>query len=472
MDATKTVDERTSLLVAQMTVEEKVAQMLGDGEGEPGTLKRYERTGVGSTGMQIATLEDLAQQNALQAAMINSSRLGIPVDFTAETLHSGGHPGCTVFPMPAGQGASWNRTLVHAIAASNALQARASGTNHGLSPVINVATDPRFGRFQEAFGEDPFIVGTMAAAAVRGLQGDDGAGGPGSYLGSPGERIIAQAKHFFAYDYGGRDGAGALLDERSLAEVYGRPWQRAIAEAGLRGAMASHNAVNREPMHGSRRWLTTYLREELGFGNGYIGADSHNILALFSAQKVVPSIEAAAALAVTAGLDQDLNTMVGTPFLTLVNQSKTPALSAAIDRAAGNVLRLKFAAGLFDQPHANTSRWGARDSPAARELAREAAEQSVVLLINRPVDGQKALPLDRAAVKRIAVIGPNGDQKDNTLGDCERSNGRPQPISPRLTPTVAANRQPERGKEREGVAGRKQNSGDRAWWAAGLRRAA
>ena len=144
-------------------------------------------------------------------------------------------------------------------------------------------------------------------------------------------------------------------------------------------------------------------------------------------QGLLPSIEAAAALAVTAGLDQDLNTMVGTPFLTLVNQSKTPALSAAIDRAAGNVLRLKFAAGLFDRPHANTSRWGARDSPAARELAREAAEQSVVLLINRPVDGQKALPLDRAAVKRIAVIGPNGDQMDNTLGDCERSHGQPQP---------------------------------------------
>ena len=96
MDATKTVDERTSLLVAQMTVEEKVAQMLGDGEGEPGTLKRYERTGVGSTGMQIATLEDLAQQNALQAALINSSRLGVPVDFTAETLHSGGHPGLSL----------------------------------------------------------------------------------------------------------------------------------------------------------------------------------------------------------------------------------------------------------------------------------------------------------------------------------------------------------------------------------------
>ena len=393
MDADKTVDERTSLLLAAMTVEEKVAQMLGDGEGKPAAFKAFGQTGMGSTGLQVATLADLVHQNALQSSMMYSSRLGIPVDFTAETLHSGGHPGCTVFPMPAGQGASWNRTLVHAIATSNALQARASGTSHGLSPVINVATDPRFGRTQEAFGEDPFIVGTMASTAVRGLQGADGAGGPGTYLGSPGERIVAQAKHFFAYDYGGRDGAGALLDERSLVEVFGRPWQRAIAEAGLRGVMASHNSVNREPMHGSRRWLTTYLREELGFGNGYIGADSHNVLALYSAQKVVPSIEAAAALAVTAGLDQDLNTMHDTPFQTLVSQNKTPSLNAAIDRAAGNVLRLKFAARLFDQPLANVSRWSARDSPAAG-VAREAAEQSVVLLINRVVGGQQVLPPD------------------------------------------------------------------------------
>ena len=120
------------------------------------------------------------------------------MDFSAETLHSGGHPGCTIFPMPALQGSSWNLSLVQAIAESNALQARASGTNHGLSPVINVATDPRFGRTQEAFGEDPHLVGTMATAAVLGLQGADGAAGPSTYLGSPRTKIVSQAKHFFA----------------------------------------------------------------------------------------------------------------------------------------------------------------------------------------------------------------------------------------------------------------------------------
>jgi beta-glucosidase len=281
----------------------------------------------------------------------------------------------------------------------------------------------RFGRFQEAFGSDPFIVGTMAVAAVQGLQGEDGAAGPNSYLGSPSRKIICQAKHFFAYDYGGRDGAAALLDERSLHEIFGRPWERAIAKAGLRGLMASHNSVNHEPMHGSRRWLTSYLREQLGFGDGYIGADSHNVLALFSAQRVVASKEAAAVLAATAGLDQDLNSMFPESggFTCLINETQTPALSAAIDRAAGNVLRLKFAAGLFDSPMADTSLWAERDSPSARKLAREAAEQGTVLLVNRESrqkrgGGQKILPLG-TEIKKIAVIGPNGDAKDNTLGD-------------------------------------------------------
>ena len=377
-------------------------------------VRRHAKIGLGSIGPQVSTIDNLRSQNAAQAAMMDSSRLGIPIDFTAETLHSGGHPGVTVFPMPSLQGSSWNVTLVHEIAASNALQARASGTNHGLAPVINVATDPRFGRTQETFGEDPFLVGTMAVASVLGLQGEDGAAGPSTYLGTPGTKVISQAKHFFAYGYGGRDGAAALLDERSLSEVYGRPWRRAIAKAGLRGLMASHNSVNWEPMHGSHRWLTAYLRRELRFGNGYIGADSHDVLGLYAKHKVAASIEDAAALAVTAGLDQDLNNIDGTPFGTLINQSQTAELSAAIDRAAGNVLRLKFAAGLFDRPLANESLWTERDSAPARQLARLAAEEGAVLLINR-----NTLPLGKKSEKamRLAVIGPNADQKDNTLGD-------------------------------------------------------
>ena len=317
-------------------------------------------------------------------------------------------------------------SLVAAVAAENALQARASGSNHVLSPVINVATDPRFGRTQEAFGEDPFIVGTMSAAAVASLQGPaptlNGStrAGPSSYLIDPEVHVVSQAKHFFAYAHGGRDGAATLLDERTLDMVYGNPWRRAIAKSNLRGVMASHNSVNYEPMHGSSRWLTRYLRGQLGFGDGYIGADSHNVLALYSAQKVVGSAEAAAALAVTAGLDQDLNTMVNTPFSTLAGLSNmSAALRASIDRAAGNVLRLKFAARLFDTPLANLSLWPARDSPRARALARVAAEEGCVLLINRRrfAKGPPALPLAKTGPLKIAVIGPNADAKDNTLGD-------------------------------------------------------
>eukprot|EP01044_Picomonas_judraskeda_P015746 COSAG03_NODE_2688_length_2525_cov_1.620775_2_plen_253_part_00 len=232
-------------------------------------------------------------------------------------------------------------------------------------------------------------------------------------------KIISQAKHCCAYDYGGRDGEATLLDERSIFEVYLRPWQRAIAEAGLRGAMASHNSLNYEPMHGSKRWLTHMLREELGFGDGYIGADSHNVLALAESQHVAASVEDAAILAVTAGLDQDLNTMQGTPYCTLVESSanssdpSTAELRAAIDRAAGNVLRLKFAAGLFDDPIVDEALWSARNAPADRELAKEASLQGMVLLKNNGV-----LPLaGNSGIKKIAVIGPNADDLDSTLGD-------------------------------------------------------
>jgi hypothetical protein len=214
------IEQRVHDLVSRMTIDEKVAQMLGDGGGARiyrghRPVDKFKETGVGSAGNQVRKLEDLHAQNALQAAMINSSRLGIPIDFTAETLHSGGHAGCTVFPMPCLQGSSWNVTLVQKIAASNALQARASGTNHGLSPVINVATDPRFGRTQESFSEDPFIVGTMAVAAVLGNQGQDGAGGPNSYLGSPRTTMISQAKHFYAV----RNACPSLRSRRRAAQL-------------------------------------------------------------------------------------------------------------------------------------------------------------------------------------------------------------------------------------------------------------
>ena len=294
---------------------------------------------------------------------MEGSRLHIPVDFTAESLHSGGHSGTTIFPMGQGVGATWNVSMAERVGAAIAREARASGVAHGLCPVINIPTDPRFGRTQESYGEvsraitsdaiprvpkplrrlcgqDPFIVGTMSAAATRGIQGPPSNGGPNSYLVAPDEHIIAQAKHFFAYGHGGREGRSAFIDERTLMDVYGRPWFKAVNESGLRGAMASHNSVNYQPMHGSRLWLTQTLRERLGFGAGYIAADADDVQQLFVTHKVASSNEESAVLAVRAGMDQDLNSLHNTPFSTLGKSSaamKSQTLDAAIDRAAGNV---------------------------------------------------------------------------------------------------------------------------------------
>eukprot|EP00040_Diaphanoeca_grandis_P033970 m.208984 g.208984 ORF g.208984 m.208984 type:complete len:796 (-) comp33026_c0_seq6:102-2489(-) len=420
-DASAPIPNRVQDLLSRMTTQEKVNQMLGNGEASPSVIKSFGTTSVGSVGYSVGSMDDLEKLNAIQAYIINTSRLGIPIAFTAETLHSGGNPGCTVFPMPAGQGASWNKTLVRLIAQSNALQARASGTVHGLAPVLNVATDPRFGRTQECFGEDPIVVATMGVEALRGLQGDDGLGGPNAYLGSASTHVMSQAKHFGAYGFGGVDGASADISERTLYERYLYPWLR-FAQEGGKGAMAAHNSINYEPVHGSAKWMTHVFRDQLGFGQGFIGADSHNVKTLFQTQQVANSIEDAAVLAVEAGLDQDLNTLKNTPFCTLANS--TIVNMSAIDRAAANVLRYKFALGLFDAPFANTSvsSFARRDDEGARKLAREAAQQSIVLLKNDNSVLPMATVLQNSA-KHILVVGELGGSSIEMLGDYNPKSG-------------------------------------------------
>lgn len=185
------------------------------------------------------------------------------------------------------------------------------------------------------------------------------------------------------YGHGGREGRSAFLDERTLMDIYGRPWFKAVNESGLRGVMASHNQVNYEPMHGSHLWLTETLRERFGFGEGYIAADADDVQQLHVTQQVASSDSEAACLAVQAGLDQDLNSLHNTPFGSLTNISAAKSsgeLDAAIDRAAANVLRLKFAAGLFDgQMYANESHFSWRNSAEHRQLARNVAADGIIL---------------------------------------------------------------------------------------------
>jgi beta-glucosidase len=406
MDASMGVNPRVALLLAAMTLDEKVAQLGYGGECSSITVADHPH-GIGGCSVARAS-EGIRVAKALRHALSNSTRLGIPPSIFGETTHSGGALGTTVFPMPCAQGASWNTSLVEEIARANAVQLRACGGDHALSPVLQVCTDPRFGRMEENFAEDPFMVAVYGAAAARGLQGHDGCDGASSYLRSPREHVASQAKHYAMYGAGGKDGYtpfGGGVSTRELFEVYLRPW-RDYALSGGRGVMASHNLVDWTPMHANGPLLTGVLRNRFGLAEGYIGSDNTNVEGLADYFVGYASNESdAAAMSVSAGVDQD---MPGAAFLTklapLVSSGALP--QSVVDRAAANVLRKKFASRLFDLEPDPTLE-GVIDSPSHRRLARRAAEQSAVLLMNR--DGALPLQLGGGSLRHLAVVGPFAD---------------------------------------------------------------
>ena len=280
---------RVALLLSAMTIDEKVAQLGYDIRSCDSLRVSDFPHGLGGCGV-TSSPGGANFTNTLQAALRASTRLGVPASVHGETTHSGGGTGTTVFPMPCSQGASWNTSLVEAIARSNALQLRASGGNQALSPVLQVCTDPRFGRLEENFGEDPFLVAQYGEAAVAGLQGRDGLGGASTYLGSYREHVTAQAKHYAMYGAAGKDGYtpfGGGINARTLFEVYLRPWRDFVLMGG-RGVMASHNMVDWVPMHANGPLLTGVLRERFGLADGYIGSDNTNGVLTAVSHKTAP----------------------------------------------------------------------------------------------------------------------------------------------------------------------------------------
>ena len=424
-DPTASVNARTADLLARMTLEEKVAQLqnpVGDQDG-PGNfgvnatylLRNFGSTGVGTVYGGVACdngLRGWECQNYLQSAMINSSRLGVPISFISETLVAGAG-GATIFPQPVLRGAAFNVELESRIAESIGRQARIGGTDRGLSPVLQVDTDARFGRFEESYGEDPFLVGTLGAAAAFALQGD--AAGPNEYV--PAGRISCEAKHAIAYGFGGRDWYGADMSQRRLMDVYAKPWRFFMREGGGRGAMMAHNEVNGFPNHGSRAVMVDILRGLFGNGPGsnstgdsfLLASDWGNTCAVAS-YGVAQGNEDAAMLAVWSGLDNEMSPPPG--CLRTLNASAAAGLIniSYIDRAAGNNLREKFATGLFDGAWLvnGTAVETQLDLPADRALAYEAATEGVILAQNLPVRGKPLLPLAGlgSAITRVALIGP------------------------------------------------------------------
>ena len=292
MDATLPVAKRVDLILAEMTDEEKVNQLLHvwikvhDTDVE----REFGATGVGAMYLQVLSNDTacnqnascrLAARNALQQSVVSSSRLGIPITFVAESIHTAytatqSEPGqtvlATVFPMPVNLGSSWNRTLVEEVAAVVAREGRALGADRGFSPELQVTVDPRFGRGQENFGADPLLVSELGVAGVHGLAGpastDPDVSTPNTYLAQ--DKLVSQAKHFAAYGFGDHDGAPADVSTPTLYDVYLKPW-RAYIKAGGRGAMAAHNSINNQPCHTSKWLLTSILREELGCKDCFVG---------------------------------------------------------------------------------------------------------------------------------------------------------------------------------------------------------
>lgn len=407
-DASLPVDQRVADLLGRMTLEEKVAQMsmynmetnnvpaekIGLDEKVRGELQH----GVGALGRPglYSSARDTAEwTNAFQKYMRENTRLGIPVFFVDEALHGLMAYGSTMFPQAIGLASSWDPELVQKVFTVASKEMRARGENYALTPVLDLAREPRWGRTEETYGEDPYLGSRMGVAAIRGLQG--------VYCGLPidSQHVLATAKHFAVHGHpeaGGNIGP-ANFAEREIRENYLPAFRAAIVEAGAATVMASYNEINGVPVHANQWLLRDVLRREWGF-QGFIISDGHGISMLEEIHHVAGSKAEAARKALQAGIDFELDTC----FPTLYEQVKDGTIpQALLDTAVSRVLKAKFLLGLFENPFVDLdAAQRITNCDEHRQLALQAAHKSLVLLKN---DG--LAPLDAAKIKTLAVIGPN-----------------------------------------------------------------
>ncbi|HVO07997.1 MAG TPA: glycoside hydrolase family 3 N-terminal domain-containing protein [Burkholderiaceae bacterium] len=419
-DARADVDARVSDLLGRMTLEEKVAQMLSVWQGKVALLDEHSQFDAtkaaalyphgfgsfarpsdrrGAVSPRIAPGRDtrgtVAMTNAIQHFALEHTRLGIPVLFHEEGLHGYMADGATNFPQAIGLASSWDPDLVQRVNAVVAREIRARGVHLVLSPVVDVARDPRWGRIEETFGEDPYLVSQLGIAAVRGLQGDS--------LPLADGKVYATLKHFTGHGQpeNGTNVGPAGISLRTLRENFFPPFEQIVKHTEIRALMPSYNEIDGVPSHANRWLLQDVLRGEWGF-KGAIVSDYEGIEQLVTLHHVEPDLPAAAIRALRAGVDIDLPD--GAAYATLVQavrDGKVP--EQQVDAAVRRILKLKFEAGLFEHPYADADAAVALTGNAqARALALEAAHRAVVLLKN---DG--LLPLSIDAHKKLAVIGPN-----------------------------------------------------------------
>jgi beta-glucosidase len=413
--------ERTRDLLARMTLEEKAAQMIcvwrqksetlvderGDFDPQRAAAAFKDGHGLGQVGRPSDAgggrdARGMAElTNAIQKFFIEKSRLGIPVIFHEECLHGHAARDATSFPQPIALASTFNTELVEEVYATTAEEARVRGAHQALTPVVDVARDPRWGRVEETFGEDPHLVAQMGIAAVRGFQGDARF--------RDRKHLIATLKHFAAHGQpeSGMNCAPANVSLRVLRETFLHPFKEAIQKAGAISVMASYNEIDGVPSHANRWLLRDVLRGEWGFG-GFVVSDYYAIWELHYRPEthghyIAADKREACRLAVRAGVNIELPEP--DCYLHLVELVREGRLrEEELDELVAPMLLWKFKLGLFDDPYVDPDEAERIvGSERNRSLALRAAREAVTLLKN----DEQLLPLDLARFKRIAVIGPN-----------------------------------------------------------------
>lgn len=406
LDCNETPQERAAALLAELSLDEKMAQVnciFPFGENFEDMDKIVEGTpfGIGEVSTlemrRIETLEEAAQwQRSVQKIVMDNSPHHIPAIFHMEGLCGAFIQDTTSFPAGIGRGSGFDPELEEKIAEIVGRQESACGITHVLAPVLDISRDSRMGRQGETYGEDPALASAMGAAYTRGIQKGENAG----------RKTESVAKHFLAFhnSQGGIHGTHSDTPVRLLKEIYGKPFQAAIAESGLKGIMPSYNSINGEPMSASYTLLKTFLRDEMGF-EGICVSDYGAVSGVHHVQHVGESEADAGLLCMEAGMDIEMPSTTGYGEELKRKFESGEIDMELLDKAVLRVLTAKFRMGLFENPYALA---GEELKEAVcqgkdREISLQSAKESLVLLKNNGV-----LPL-KGDKKKIALIGPHAD---------------------------------------------------------------
>lgn len=395
-DPSLSVQERVEDLLSRMTLEEKFTQM---------RLIKIEKKHANQVPFDITFLEENRHRlgaiynststpvesiRAIQEWIMRNTRLGIPAIIHGETLHGFMHENATVFPQSIGLGATFNRELMRRVVTQIGKEAKAGGAHLTYAPNVDLSRDPRWGRVEENYGEDPYLTAEMGVAYVKALQA---------------QGVAACPKHFIAHGSpeGGLNMAPVHTGERELRETMMIPFQRVIAEGKAKAIMPAYSEWDGIPVHASRKLLTELLRDELGF-EGHVVSDYGAIEMLRNGHRVARDNKQAGKMALYAGVDVEARHAIGfgTELEEAVRNGEIPM--EWVDQAVRRILRTKFELGLFENPYPSEENAKQTRSPEALALSREAARESLVLLKN---EGD-LLPLSET-VNKLALIGPNAD---------------------------------------------------------------